>query len=387
MEKRYKVLWIEDESEKQDGFVDQAALEDIELCNYKVNKDGITELKKHHEKYDAIILDAKGFKDSKDEKASLSGMLESIKVINSLPRKMPYFIFSGYLDKEEYSTAREMLDGEEIFTKAKDNEKLLKRIKEEADKTIETQTKHDFAAVFESLEFVNPSHSKTILELLMAARFGGGNLDDKLYFTQLRIILEDIFRKANSLGILHDKCIVNSKVNLSESSLFLSGQDTKHLNVRCTKIHFPKLISEGVKNLIFITGAASHTTDINYEDNYNIQEYRDRINTPYLLFQLTFIIADTLIWFKQYAKENSEIEDNKSHWEEFESVELNYNQEVEGELIRIAPNGWGTVELKDSVNSSSVSVYKDKVVDSELQLGDKVTLTLDSLKAKTIEKI
>lgn len=385
--KKYNVLWIDDEPKKQDAFIDSAALDHIQLVNYEVNKDGIEELKKNPEKYDAIILDAKGYNKSKDEKTGLSGMQNSINAINSLSRKIPYFIFSGYLDKEEYGAARDLLDDEEIYIKGKQNEELLKRIKEEADKTLETQTKHDFAAVFKSLEFVNPSHSKTILELLMAARFGGGNLDDKLYFTQLRIILEDIFRKANSLGFLHDKCIVNSKVNLSESSLFLSGQDTRHLNVRCTKTHFPKLISEGVKNLIFTTGAASHTTDINYEDNYNIQEYRDKINTPYLLFQLTFIIADTLIWFKKYAIENPNIEGNKAHWEEFESVELNYNQEVEGELIKIAPNGWGTVELKDSINFNSVSVYKDKVVEAELELGDKVTLTLDSMKAKTIEKV
>jgi hypothetical protein len=35
---------------------------------------------------------------------------------------------------------------------------------------------------------------------------GNIQFDDQLYFTQLRIMLEHVFRKVNSSGSLHDAC-------------------------------------------------------------------------------------------------------------------------------------------------------------------------------------
>ena len=101
--------------------------------------------------------------------------------------------------------------------------------------------------------------------------------------------------------------------------MFLSGEKTKYLGVLSEKAHFPKILSESIKNLIFISGAASHTADVKPEENMDYQNYRELINTPYLLYQLTFTVCDLIIWYETYSKTNSNVENNKSYWKEFES--------------------------------------------------------------------
>ncbi|MFW6210723.1 MAG: hypothetical protein ACOC4H_01240, partial [bacterium] len=135
------------------------------------------------------------------------------------------------------------------------------------------------------------------------------------------------------IGLLHDKCIPGGAVNLTDSSYFLAGQDTKHCKVSCSKTHFPKIIANAVKNILFITGGASHTTEADPNENINVQEYREIIQTPYLLFSLTFQLMDVLIWFNEYRKQNPDYRLNKNLWEDIgwlkgEVVKINEKERV-----------------------------------------------------------
>ena len=148
---RYQVLWIDDDAEKQDGFLDSAYLNGLDINYYKTSKLGMEELTSKIEQYDAIILDAMVYNESEDEKAALTGLFNSIKKINSLSerKKTPYFIYSGYIDQDAHASAREMLADETIFIKSKDNKALFKAVKEAADKQIDTQISHRYQRVFE----------------------------------------------------------------------------------------------------------------------------------------------------------------------------------------------------------------------------------------------
>jgi hypothetical protein len=128
---RYQVLWIDDDAEKQDGFLDSAYLNGLDINYYKTSKLGMEELVSKMEQYDAVILDAMVYNESEDEKAALTGLFNSIKRINALSdrKKIPYFIFSGYIDQDQHASAREMLADEIIFIKSKDNKALFKAIK------------------------------------------------------------------------------------------------------------------------------------------------------------------------------------------------------------------------------------------------------------------
>src|SRR5690606_3365139 len=110
-----------------------------------------------------------------------------------------------------------------------------------------------------------------------------------------------------------DACIsVQGKVNLTESSLFLAGEETKHLKVKSQKKHFPKIIASQVKDILFTTGGNAHTVDTALERNDELMQYRKILRTPNLLFSLTFQLLDIIIWFNEYLKINSDIESNKS---------------------------------------------------------------------------
>jgi hypothetical protein len=332
---RYQVLWIDDDAEKQDAFLDSAYLEGLSITYFKTSKSGMEELSNKLSFYDAIILDARVFNESEDEAPSLLGLHNSIKKINNLSdrKKIPYFIFSGYINKDENASAREMLADEKIYIKGKDNQRLFDSIKDEADRQIETQIKHENQLLFDALKEYPDTARDTFISIFKGLKGFNQLFEDQLYFTQLRIILETMFRKANDYGILHDKCVktIGNKINLTESCSFLSGYDTKHLNVKCLITHFPKVIATNVQNLIYTTGAASHTSEVDITQNIDIQAYRQNINTPYLLYSLALQLMDVLIWFDGYSNVNSDVEVNQSKWEliQFEEIETIYEGAIE----------------------------------------------------------
>ena len=199
--------------------------------------------------------------------------------------------------------------------------------------------------------------------------------------------MEHLFRKANAIGILHDACVQqgNNQVNLTESSLFLSGFDTKHLNVNCTITHFPKLIAENVKNIIHTTGAASHTSNVDITQNIDIQAYRTEITSPYLLYSLAFQLMDVLIWFDGYSKTNSDIATNRSYWKNFNKDQYGNKIEVET-IINIAGNGWGTVAINKG--TKNISIHKDAITQNNLGIGDQIEFVVkDNSTAQNITKI
>ena len=198
-------------------------------------------------------------------------------------------------------------------------------------------------------KYFEPSVRKHLTQILLSLKKPSQDFDDELYFTQVRIILEFAFRLANKYGLLHDACAAGGKLNLSECSLFLAGEPTKHLKVSCEKKHFPKIIAESVKNMVFITGAASHTVDPDIKNNLDLLDYRKRINTPYLLYSLTFQLMDILIWFDSYLSENDNYQENKSYW-----VDESGGEMMQGVVTRIAENGYGTFLPNNEVRTLSI---------------------------------
>jgi len=315
---KYNVIWIDDEYKKQEAFIESASLAGISLIPFEINKDGIDKIKENPNAWDAIILDAKGYKLSKDEKPSLNGLNYSIKQLEFIDPSLPRCIFTGYLDKKEYESTKEFLDDEAIFTKGKDNDIVLSYLKSEANRRLSTQLRFEHSEVFEVLDNYSSSCQKVVLEILLQMKQSNISFNDDIYFTPIRLIIEELFRKANKLGILHDKCISknNGRVNLTYSSHFLAGNNVDNIWVRSTKTHFPKLIANSVKSILHTTGAASHTSNDETNRNIDFQQYKREVKTPYLLFSLTYSLFDVLIWFEKYSKENSDIETNKSFWKD-----------------------------------------------------------------------
>lgn len=394
MSKTYNILWIDDEhdDESLETFIIQAEESyGIILEGYSNFKEGFQVLEDNLSRFDGVLLDALFFEDETSQTPNPSGLGSAIKKINELiPKKaFPYFILSGQTHFTD--VANPILEAFQLRCYNKKNpddvKELLQNIITEADKQIETQIKQENQLLFEILNDYPDQARDTFISIFKGLKGVNTRFDDQLYFTQLRIILETMFRKANAFGLLHDRCVQvgGSKVNLTESSLFLSGEDTNHLKVKCAVTHFPKVIANNVENIIYTTGAASHTTEVDITKNIDVQAYRKGINTPYLLYSLALQLMDVLIWFDRYSKANNDLATNKSHWQDIE-FDANGNKYEIAEIVKIAKNGWGTVLINRG--NKSISVYKGDITKLNLSVDDKIKFTVkDSSQAENITKV
>jgi hypothetical protein len=387
--KKYNILWIDDQHEQLSPLHNTATDYNISLVPFKSMNGGCKELEKNYNFYDAVLLDAKFFENEDDEPGTedTKWVHQTKDRILQLPKKLEYFVLTGQAKtyaSEEFNNAFK-----HVFEKGKneDVDELFEMLVQAANRQIETQIRHENALIFDVIKDYDPEVAKTLLQILVGIKLGGNNFDDELYFTQLRIILEHLFRKANDLGLLHDACVQKSgsHVNLTESSLFLSGYDTKHLKVKCSKSHFPKIISENIKTIIFTTGAAAHTSKVDITKNIDVQDYRRTIQSPYLLYSLTYKLMDVLIWFSEYSKNNTDIAINKSLWQDLVFDQYGNKYETET-VLKIAPNGWGTVAINNG--AKSISIFHGDVTQHKLAVGDTIKFIVqDRSQAQDITKL
>lgn len=393
MSKIYNILWIDDEHDDEAllPFIVQAEAQGVILEGYGSFKEGFYALESNINKYDVILLDALFFEDETSETPNPAGLGSAIQKINELKSKktFPFFVLSGQTHFTDVTNP--ILEAFKIRCYNKKNpddvKELLINITIEADNQIVTQIKHEHQSLFNVLKEYPDEVKDIFITIFKNQKEGNNQFDDQLYFTQLRIILEHLFRKANAIGLLHDDCVHkgNNQVNLTESSLFLAGVDTKHLNVNCAITHFPKLIAENVKNIIHTTGAASHTSNVDVTQNIDIQAYRNEIISPYLLNSLAFQLMDVLLWFDSYSKKNTDVTTNKSYWKSFNRDPFGNKIETET-IINIAANGWGTVAINKG--NRNISVFKGDITQNNLNVGDQIEFVVkDTSIAQNIKKI
>ncbi len=258
--KRYEVLWIDDEFEKQEAFLEFAYLNGIDISPFKISKDGTKELTNNLFKYDAVILDAKGFDESEDEAAKLTGLTNAIYKIKELNHKrvIPYFIFTGQPDLVDSGTFSELVGEVKVYRKSRDNDQLFVDIKAMADQQRFTQIKHEHQKVFEvcTEKYIGNYAAQDLLTILVD--IDSDNLNTQ--FTVIRKIVEDIFKCFNKYELLPID-FVDGSVSLAESSKFLCGFQEKGFTIN-TSSKLPKVISDGLHNILNITQPAAHRAKI-----------------------------------------------------------------------------------------------------------------------------
>jgi len=269
------------------------------------------------------------YNESEDEKAALTGLFNSIKKINSLSerKKIPYFIFSGYIDQDQHASAREMLADETIFIKSKDNKALFKVIKEEADKQIDTQIRHKFNAVFDvcTEKYIGENAGTDLLKLLLSI----DNLNIENQFNSLRKIVEDIFIAFNKFQLLPNEFITPS-IAINESSKFLSGKNHKgelftekgyhHIEGS----HLPLQVSSVLWNILSITQNGSHRS--------TIDQHVKMLNTSYLFQSVLYQLLDVIVWFKIHIDSSPKTE----NWSKIDNSVKESNSNIKkGEVINL----------------------------------------------------
>lgn len=325
--KTYSVLWFDDEHHRLESVKEEALRNSIRLLGYTNAEDGIKELERNLFSYDAIIVDGNFYSSSRssgdavDDKAlvSVARFLDSVRD----KKDMPWFIFSGQANfTKQKNPFADVFKDNEVYDKNKDEDslRLWADIKTAADKQKETQIRHKYVKVFDvcTETYIGSEATKHIMPILSNIEEPGAGFEEEAYFNGLRKVIELIFRACNRYGFLHDKCISNDIVNLSWSSIFMSGKEVSLPSgeiISSAKPHFPVIISNAVKSILEITSVASHTEGENKDNGKsNLKDYRKWVNSPYLLYSLTFQLMDVLLWFKNYTDENNNVEANKANW-------------------------------------------------------------------------
>lgn len=341
--KPIQVFWIDDRHAEMRDFKVRAENQGIILHPFRSAEKGLPVLEEKLHFFDAVLLDAYFPLEEAQVQGTerLNGLRAAIDKLNELKRRKPYkaFILTGEERVERNDEFEDSFGSYYLKRDPKQLQKLLADLRLEAEAMTDTQVRHRYQRVFDvcSEPYIGESAAKHMLAILRTVHDGEATLEDDLYFNHLRKCLEWMFRAANRLGMVHDKCIERDEVNLTASSRFMAGLDNSRLMVRNSRPHFPKLIADHVRGILDVTNAFSHTEGEDKEvSKMRLEEHRRTVASPYLLYSLTFQLMDVLLWFKTYADANSDAARNKANWVDTTPV-IHPDQLLPGKVTRLHP--------------------------------------------------
>lgn len=289
---RYNVLWIDDEYKKLTSVISDAEMDDIILTPYSTSKEGIKAFKEDIYKWDAVILDAKGWNESSDEVATTEGMHNSLDKIAELRYKriVPVFIFSGQGDLYDDGEFKRALRGRKLYKKGNktDQAQLFQDIKTEADKLVETQIRFKYADVVE----IFPDIMYELINIIK--RVYNNITDDKEVFTPIRKILEWVMEYCNKSGVLP---IPFKGTNLAECSQFMGKKEMQE--------YVPVHVQRSFHSCVDIANNGSHRLAIDTIVGSG--------SAPYLIRSTVFELLNIIYWCKNLPTDRNRIEDLKKN--------------------------------------------------------------------------
>lgn len=334
-----QVLWVENDPTVVEAYPYEAEDYDLHLVPFLCFDDAYKALQDDYNRWDAIILDAKCKVKETDIDKAVPFLTQSISRIAELAKEynktINWYILSGQ-GEEHISDAipdtrlawdKDWTDSthKKFYSKETDRKMLFMRIRAHYRYKAEFQIKNDlYKPVFTAIKDadLDVDVCNIMEDLLTPIHF---NVIDTNYYNKMyadaRRVIEWIFRSMIKNGILPPSILRRNKgkeqINLTWASKFLAGEPDPKSNleiVDCNVI-FPKVVSEIVKNILYISGSKGHTTEISKEDDLNISEYLYFVgNTPYLLRAASFQLCDVIIWYAKYLKEHPDSTDNCKKW-------------------------------------------------------------------------
>lgn len=315
MDIQYNILWIDDEYDKFSAFIQECEeVYSIGINPYKTCQDGLLALERDLDKWDAVLLDAKMFNETINEVASLKGLGRAIQRLNELSsrKKIPYFIFTGQPDLLSSENFRDLYG--EYYEKSVDEERLIKDIMKAVELSDKNQIRTNYQEVFtalKTLELTGEPES-IFLDILCPLHNKEKEVDFKprLHYTQLRKAIEYLFRSCNKAGLVPDLCISNEKVNLNQSSLYLAGKPAENLNIICSKKIIPEYIENIIRSILDLGNTASHTVDLNEQEEKKVDNLFKSLKSNYLIYGLTLQLCEVVVWFANYISTNADRDTN-----------------------------------------------------------------------------
>lgn len=324
----YKVLWVDEEKDVV-NFPDVGRRHGIVVYQYPNWEQAKEVLERRFEAFSAIVLDGKcvinaGEVPNEDFLYQVVREMEAI--FSKHEESLPWYVLSSGSAADFQNTLARISMGERsqmqeqwgnvYFPKpTQDNsnplEALCIAIQHACSQRKKIKVGRMYREVFTVLKsYFDPQACNIMLDILVALHYPeeSRSFDPVLYYTQLRKILELLFRACNKLGVLPD-CVMGQedKVNLANSSLYLAGREVNlgRKNVRYGKpgdAVFPPVVAQIVKSVLVVANKNSHTTELDNRESQVIRDYYNSLHSNNFLFGYALHLCDVILWFGNYAR-------------------------------------------------------------------------------------
>lgn len=295
MNKKYKILWIDDEHENMVGFKLQAAQNDIELTAFKSRVGGISELVKNHSTYDGVLFDAKFFEDEDDVAGSegLGALNKAKESLLKLPKKFEMFVLTGQSHLFEDQTFNTFIPN--CFRKgiADDINRLFTEIKQSADKQEDTQIRHDHPEIFSvfSLGYLPGEIEEQILELIKS-ELPVNRVELKGMLSNIRSIHESCLLQLEAIKVIPD-----ASDSFNNVVKHLSGNKKYTNGYKPTSKEYQNEAIENLNKWLYFTCGK-------YIHNLKDENYKGYMISKYAAESLRSGVLELLLWFKKTYAEN-----------------------------------------------------------------------------------
>lgn len=332
---RYRILWVDEEPDAI-GFVETGRRFDMEIVQYRSWDKARTLLNNRFETFAAVVLDGRcvinsGETPNPDFLYQVVREMEAI--MASHEEQLPWYVLSSgtapdfdkTLERISMGARSAMADdwGRLFYRKDSDLQDLCLSIRHAVAKRKDNKIKLLYGDTFKVMEqYFPPDARQTMLEILVAMHYPeeSHNFDPVLYYTQLRRVLEHLFRAANRIGVLPLEVMGSSdKINLANSSLYLSGREVnlgqgRYLHYgKPGDAVFPPVMAQVLKNILVVANKNSHTLEVSHQGQAAVQDYYNSLHSSNLIFGYTLHLCDVILWFGRFAKKHTAAQYHKPH--------------------------------------------------------------------------
>ena len=318
LRKIYNILWIDDEWDKMPMFKKECEeFNNLHLEPYKTRKAGIDALIRDIDHWDAVLLDAKMLDENENETPSLIGLGKAKQKLDELSfrRNIPRFISTGQPDLISDQNFKEMIG--DYYVKGNDDEKLINDMKEAIANSDRQQIKTKYFDVFSALSDMGISQytDSILMDIFMPLHYPAKepNFKPVHHYNQLRQLIDYLFRSCNEVGLVPDQCIIDGKVNLNQSSLYLAGKDAEKIGIRYGEKGeriVPEYIEGIIRSVLEFGNIHSHTVELSEEDSQKIYKILKSAKSRFIIYGLTLQLCEVIIWFAEYISNHNDKEIN-----------------------------------------------------------------------------
>jgi hypothetical protein len=307
-----RVLWFDDQYKDMQQFVTRAEIQGFELEGFESAEEGIKFLDNNFERIDLVLLDGLFYEKKIKGTVNEKGMGNVIAKINELKTKknIPFFVLSG---QDKFTKGdNSLLIANDIRSYDKKNptqiEELFQDMKEKVKSLPDFLIKQKYHNVFKLCEdnYLGTKELNRALKIIKDIENPENINNQQDSLTPIRKILESIFKKLNSIGLIPDE-IQNNTGNFNGASIFISA---KNANYIYNEMLIDPVISECIRFLVVFSQDASH----NEGNILNADSYLSDSSNTFLYRSLCFSTIEVLEYLKPFIDDNSDKETNQLKW-------------------------------------------------------------------------